>query len=741
MHMPLRPLAWRSLRSLALSSPLLLGLGSRASAQSDYATPYAFNLLAGGSGPGSTDGTGTGAHFNHPYGVALDSSGVLVVADDGNSTIRQVSTAGAVTTLAGSPGLTGDTNDTGSDARFNQPTGVAVGSGGDVYVADSVNNVIRKVTSAGVVTTLAGLAGTAGSTDGTGNGAEFSRPMSLTIDGSGNVYVTDTFNDTIRKVTQQGVVTTLAGTAGSAGNTDGDGSSARFNQPIGIAIDSGGNLYVADTNNNTIRKVTSAGAVTTLAGSAGVTGSTDGTGSLALFNAPRGVAVDGSGNVYVSDSGNSTVRKVSPSGVVTTLAGTPGSYANADGTGAAALFDVPVGIAVDASGNLYVAEELGDIITKGSAAAVSSTSAPVITGQPASQTIASGSTVVLKVGATGLPAPTYQWYFGGTALPAGGAVSGATGPTLVISGAQAANQGGYYCVVSNASGAVQSETALLTVAATANAGRLINISCRSQVGTGAAILIAGFAVGGSGTAGSEPLLVRASGPALIPLGVTGTLPDPRLQLFTGSTLLGADSGWGGSSLIAGTAASVGAFPWTNPSSADSALDESLSGGPYTAQVSGASGDTGVALVEVYDATPAGTYLPTSPRLVNISARTQVGTGANVLIAGFVVGGASSKTVLIRASGPALTPFGVNGVLPDPELKLYSGSTQLASDTAWGGDPEIASAAASVGAFAWTSATSTDSALLITLPPGGYTAQVSGASGDTGVALIEVYEVP
>jgi hypothetical protein len=169
--------------------------------------------------------------------------------------------------------------------------------------------------------------------------------------------------------------------------------------------------------------------------------------------------------------------------------------------------------------------------------------------------------------------------------------------------------------------------------------------------------------------------------------------------------------------------------------------ESLPSGAYTANVSGQSGDTGVALAEVYDNTPVGTYTPSSPRIINISARTQVGTGGNVLIAGFVIGGSTSKTVLIRASGPALIPFGVTGTLPDPMLTLNSGSALVATNSKWGGDARIASVASTVNAFAWQFPTSNDSALLVTLPPGAYTATVEGASGDTGVALVEVYEVP
>jgi hypothetical protein len=187
---------------------------------------------------------------------------------------------------------------------------------------------------------------------------------------------------------------------------------------------------------------------------------------------------------------------------------------------------------------------------------------------------------------------------------------------------------------------------------------------------------------------------------------------------------------------------VGAFAWNDPSSHDAALAETLTAGNYTAQISGQSGDTGVALAEVYDATPKGTYTPALPRLTNISSRIWVGTGTNIAIAGFVIGGSTAKTVLIRASGPALDQFGVTDTLTDVQLQLLnSGATVFESDYGWGGAPEIASAAGSVGAFPWTDATSLDSAVLVTLPPGLYTAEISSASGSTGVALVEIYEVP
>jgi YVTN family beta-propeller protein len=386
--------------------------------------------------------------------------------------------------------------------------------------------------------------------------------------------------------------------------------------------------------------------------------------------------------------------------------------------------------------------------TSGVATLTVGEAAIAFTQQPSAQTIASGRTVVFSVSVGGASA-IYRWSLDGAPLSDGvsgsATISGSAGPELVISGATTANAGSYSCTATNSTGTVASNLAPLTISSATDVGRLINLSCRVQVGTGASTLIAGFFAGGAGTTGSEPLLIRASGPALIPLGVTGTLPDPQLQLYQSngngtSTLIGTNAGWNGSAAIASAAAAAGAFAWTNASSLDSALLVSLDG-PYTAQISGRSGDAGVALAEVYDATPAGTYTPTTPRLINVSARNQVGTGGNILIGGFVIGGTTSDTVLIRASGPALVPLGVTGTLPDPGLHLYSGSTLLESNTGWGGNAQIASVAASVGAFPWGSLATPDSALLVTLPPGAYTAQILGASGDTGVALVEVYEVP
>jgi sugar lactone lactonase YvrE len=316
---------------------------------------------------GSTDGTGSAASFNSPLGIAVDASGNLYVTDFNTSKIRKITPESVVTTLAGGAGVYAD--GTGMEARFNSPQGITSDASGNLYVADTNNSMIRMVTPEGVVTTLAGTAGTAGHADGTGLAAGFYYPEGITADANGNLYVADTYNCIIRKITPEGVVSTLAGTAEASGSTDGTGSAARFGKPEGIAVDTSGNLYVADTYNDTIRKITPEGVVTTLAGTTRTSGSTDGTGSAARFDEPEGIAVDASSNLYVADKSNGTIRKITPEGVVTTLAGNPREAGWVDGTGSEARFYYPEGIAVDASGNLYVVdtglEEIRRITPKG----------------------------------------------------------------------------------------------------------------------------------------------------------------------------------------------------------------------------------------------------------------------------------------------------------------------------------------------------------------------------------------
>ncbi len=370
----------------------------------------------------------------------------------------------------------------------------------------------------------------------------------------------------------------------------------------------------------------------------------------------------------------------------------------------------------------------------------SGSAAPAFTVQPMSITVATGSTAVLTALASGSPAPTYQWNLNKVALP------GATGPRLVLSGTTSANAGLYTCTATNPSGTATSNIASLAVTAPSPAtGRLINLSVLSKVqGT----LTAGFVVGGTGTSGSEPLLIRASGPALTAFGIAASsiLPDPSLAVVpSGATAaVATNAGWGtpASNQSAVTAADVaaGAFALTNPASHDAAVVLSLPIGGDTVQVAGSSGDSGTALAEVYDVTA--NYTLTSPRLINLSCLNLVSPGSS-LTAGFVIGGTTAKTVLVRASGPALKAFGVAGVMPDPQINLQLASTgaTLASNAGWAGDPQITAADTATGAFTLTNPASLDSAVLLTLPPGAYTAQVTSVSSAGGSALVEVYEVP
>jgi sugar lactone lactonase YvrE len=321
--------------------------------------PNKVTTLAGSGSGGSTDGISTIASFSYPSDVATDASGNIYVADHFSNKIRKITPEGVVTTLAGS-GTSGSTDGTGTVASFYLPSGVATDASNNVYVADQYNHKIRKITQEGKVITLAG-SGTSGSTDGTGTAASFSYPSGVATDASGNIYVADYANYKIRKITQEGVVTTLAGN-GSYGSTDGKGTAASFGRPGGVATDASGNVYVADQSNNKIRKITPEGIVTTLAGN-GSTGSIDGKGTAASFYRPFGLATDASGNLFIADQENNKIRKITQTGEVTTLAGS-GSDGSTDSIGIAAGFSHPAGVTTDASGNLFIADQENNKIRK-----------------------------------------------------------------------------------------------------------------------------------------------------------------------------------------------------------------------------------------------------------------------------------------------------------------------------------------------------------------------------------------
>ncbi len=1078
-------------------------------AQSNYATPYAFSTLAGSAGViGSTDGAGSAARFSSPAGLAVDGGGNVYVADYNNHTIRKITPAGVASTFAGAAGVSGSTNGPTNAARFFGPAGMAFDAGGNMYVAEYSNHLIRKITPAGTVSALAG-ATSIGAADGNGSSARFFDPEGVAVDRSGNVYVADTGNHTIRKITPAGDVSTLAGLALTQGSADGTGAAARFIFPISITIDASDNLYVADYGNHLIRKITPAGVVSTLAGGATLAGSTDGTGTAARFNNPNGVAVDAAGNVFVVERINQLVRKITPAGVVTTLAGSAGLAGSANGTGSAARFSSAVGIVVSATGVVYVADTINCTIRAGVPAAIAAklpgftvpplipagattvearalaeqpglgvlvaisgayavrpssggaqalvtpnytnpqpynlsyvvrllangqpdpafTSAPggdgtvntvavqadgkilvggtfasfntvffknlarlqadgkadatfligsgpdaqvnalavqadgkilvggafqnfggqsrpyllrlsttgavetafapalngavnalvlqpdgkilvggnftsaggaarsriarllpsgaidstfdpgagandevvalllqgngaivaggdftslagqgrgriarllptgaldpaflatatadktilalgvqtdgnllisgaftavngvtrnrlarlvsdgsldpsfdpgaglnndarallvrsdgtaflaglfdqyqgagvnelvALTGTlvattflqpPLAITVNSGGTARFIGDATG-PALSFQW------LKDGVAIAGATSAVLTLPGVNSGAQGRYTLRVTSGSGTVISSDAALTVV-TGGTSQIVNLSVLTSLDAPDATFTLGFVIGGAGTSGAKPLLVRAAGPALAQFGVGNPLADPKLQFFAGPQLAGENDNWAGSPALAALMGQVGAFPYADAASKDAAFAATANlSTPANSVVVSTNNSTGAVIAEVYDATPAAAVTATTPRLINVSVLKNIPAGAT-LTAGFVIGGTTSKTVLVRVIGPTLAGFGVGGPLADPQLTLFNGSTQIATNDNWGGTVAVKTAMSDVGAFALDPA-SKDAALLISLAPGSYSVQASGVGPTAGAALVEVYEVP
>ena len=303
------------------------------------------------------DGRKTSSWFQWPTGLVVDNRGTLYIADYSNHQIRKVSRNGVVSTFAGS-GLPGHADGVGTDAMFHGPDTVVMDSEGNLLVADSDNFRIRKITPKGLVTTIAG-SGHAAYRDGRRDYARFRYPTGIAIDKNGVIFVADRGSHTIRKITPDGMVTTLAGD-GTRGHQDGIGTQARFRDPISLVPDNSNGLYVVDAGNHCIRKITPGGRVITFAGGR-LPGYRNGRGAEARFHWPTGIALDPNGFLYVSDSNNSRIRKISPEGVVTTLAGS-GVPGYSDGPARTARFNFPSGLGFDRVGNLYIADSANHLI-------------------------------------------------------------------------------------------------------------------------------------------------------------------------------------------------------------------------------------------------------------------------------------------------------------------------------------------------------------------------------------------
>jgi len=359
------PFALRFAGLLAFVSVCTCGQAITDSVQVGRVTTLAGNARSSGN----VDGTGSAASFLSPKAMAVDDDGNIYTVDNRCGNVRKITRKGVVTTVAGPVGTCafGSADGTGAAALFNQPSGTTVDREGNIFVADSGNCTLRKVTKAGVVTTVAGAPSVCVAVDGPKSVARFNTLAGVAVDKDDNVFVTSWYDCTVRKVTPTGNVTTIVGVSGVCGEKDGVGTNARLGNPSGIVMDKHGDFYIADETGCTVRKMTASGVVTTVAGNPGMCGSKDGVRSAAKFNVPSWTAVDQDGNIYVSDYLNFTIREVTPAGVVTTLAGLSGVAGSADGLGTAARFDHPDGIAsVDGEKHVkvYVADRNNNTVRK-----------------------------------------------------------------------------------------------------------------------------------------------------------------------------------------------------------------------------------------------------------------------------------------------------------------------------------------------------------------------------------------
>ena len=583
------------------------------------------------------------------------------------------------------------------------PTGLAVDTEGGttvVYVADEVYGRIIKFDAA----TGARLA-VYGET-GTGE-LQFNRPFGIAIDpATHDLFVAERGNNRVQRITNQGAFVTKWGVLGTG--------AGEFDAPVGIAVDAAGHVYVSDYHNHRIQKFLVQGAQVQHLATWGAEGSANG-----QFRGPYGIALDAAGSVWVADAMNHRLQKFDANGNF--LAAT-GSFGTGNGQ-----FVTPTWITFDTTGAYYVCDTNSD---------PQNLTAADIQNQRI-QKFSSSGTFLLKWGALGENGGQFR-------MPL----------ALALDRQGDAFVSDYYNTrvqkfSLDGSGGPPTGNPPGT---TADA-RFVNLSSRLRTvdGDASRAFIAGFVVGGST---AKPMLIRAVGPGLQTFGVAGTLANPKLRLYRGDQLIAENDDWSGNVEVSTIGAQVGAFSLSPASSKDAALFRSNlapATAGYTMQITGAGSgtQTGIVLAEIYDATSSGSYTAATPRLTNVSARTQVGTGGDILIAGFTIAGSTAKTVLIRAVGPTLASFGVAGTLSDPKLELYSvgtATTKIDENDDWGGSPALAGRFLSVGAFP-LQAGSRDAVLLVTLPPGGYTAQVAASPNtpagisQTGVALVEVYEVP
>ncbi len=709
---------------------------------------YHVSAIAGGAA-GFQNGTGSSANFNNPAGVAFDNHGNIVVADVSNNCIRRITPAGLTTTLAGSA-TAGNSDGIGAAALFRSPTAVAVDANGAIFVADSGNYRIRKIAPNGAVTTVAGS--TSGYADGLGNAAMFYLPTSIAVDSSGEVYVSDSdiahvpAVTRIRIVNPDGTVATLASVPGSNRS---------------IAVDGAGNLYTASSD--TIFRIGPNGGLSTIVSSQG---STIDLTNVQTFEDLNQVAADASGHLLFSDLMG--VRQLSPTGApenVITDSGQAVYFGEGGGS--------PTGLATDAAGDFCYSWRSS--FYAGSNKIYLAKLVALVTKSVPIAAVPAGNSVNLAVSVSSDAGPSsFQWQHDGMDIP------GATSATLTVNQVEAADCGDYSVVWTSPAGS--STLGAGTLRVTRSDATIVNLSARAAVGSQSDVLITGFVVGGGVAAAPKRLLITGRGPFLHQFGILDFLPTPEATLFDGqSRPIATELGWSNPPVLASAAgasplAAAVSVTQASPSlvqqvtggvmsqgSSDAALLTTLPPGAYTNIISGANGDSGVALAEVFNTDSSLGTGSNESRLVNVSARARVGSGNQVLIAGLVVDGGTggaAETVMIRGQGPNLANFGLLDVMDHTRITIYdSHSAPIASNAGWSNLPVYASGAgasplANSGARLLRATAgiqqqyagnafdlgSSDSAMVASLPAGQYTIVLDNPDGLTGVGLIEVYEL-
>lgn len=639
---------------------------------------------------GNADGMGMNARFNNPGELAVGPTGMVYVADTNNHTVRRISPYGEVFTIAGSPGNPGGIDGLPTDARFNLPYGIACGSDGSVFVADTENHAIRKISPLGTVSTFAGLLGQAGFIDGPANTARLNRPMGIVLDQQGNLLVVDASNYSIRKISPEGFVTTLAGN-GERGFNDGPSDTARFHNPISIAVDSSGEMFVSEFLRECIRKISANGEVVTIAGDSSQSGTAFPNPGTDGVRFPKGLAFSPDGILHIVNFDHSTIWKRFPDGRLEIFAGQAQIDGSRDGTKDEILFSRPSGIAFDHFGGFYVSDSGNNTIRRGYV--------PTAINSPVS-THAGGRAATFSVSTNNFGATTYLWQVSSD----GGAnwenisnneiFSGADSPVLTIPNPAETMSGTLFRAVTTFAGGLQLTTESSMLIVNPPPGIITSLSTRGYVGTGDDLLIAGIAISGTGT---KKVLIRAVGPRLADFGIDNALEDPRMELrkFVGNTtvFVADNDDWVDAPNLAEIlVASDQAFAFPLDGSLQGGTDDTVSSvilidlapGSYSASVEGLGSNlTGLTIVEVYAISGV------TAELLSISTRGVAGSGNNVMIPGFAIT-ERPTTLLIRGIGPSLSTFGVPNVLPDPRITIYrkeNGSdVSILSNDDWGQPP-------------------------------------------------------